>query len=64
MNLFIDRICLLIVKRESQHSWTGTTSGAGTAYPPFFSGVRVTQSSVICVIFCKSLFVLCPFFWP
>jgi hypothetical protein len=44
----------------------GATSGAGTAYPsgalPVFSGVRVTQSLVLCVCFvdcCLSFF-----FWP
>jgi hypothetical protein len=26
-----------------------------------FSGVRVTRSLVFCVVFCRSLFVLCPF---
>ena len=29
--------------------------------PPVFSGVRVTRSFVLCVIFCRSLFVLCTF---
>ena len=44
---------------------TGTTSGVGTAYPsgahefiPVFSVVRVTRSLVLCVVLCKSLFVL------
>jgi len=42
-----------------------TICGAGTAYsqehpssPPVLSGVRVSQSLVFCVVFCKSLFVL------
>jgi hypothetical protein len=42
---------------------TGTTSGAGTVYPsgapdvtPDFSGVRVDQYLVFCVVFCRSLF--------
>ena len=42
---------------------TGATSGAGTAYPfgaheftPVFSGVRVAQSLVFCVVHCKSSF--------
>ena len=28
---------------------------------PIFSGVRVSQSLVVCVVFCRSLFVLLPF---
>jgi hypothetical protein len=48
------------------------TSGAETAYPSgaheftlVFSGVRVARSSVSCVVFCRSLFVLLSFFfWP
>ena len=32
---------------------------------PVFSGVRVTRSLVLCVMFCRSLFVLSSFyFWP
>ena len=31
--------------------------------PPVFSGVFVTQSSVFCVMFCRSLFVLLNFFF-
>jgi hypothetical protein len=50
----------------------GATSGAGTSYPctapeftPGVSGIRVTQSLVLCVVFCRSLFVLLSFFfWP
>jgi hypothetical protein len=30
---------------------------------PIFSGVRVTQSLVFCVMFCRSLFVLLSFFF-
>jgi hypothetical protein len=46
---------------------TGATSGAGTkcrigsmriSPPPVFSGVRFAKSLVLCVVFCKSLFVL------
>ena len=57
----------------SQISKTGSSSGAGTAYPsrapefiPVFSGVRITQSFVLCLcMFCRSLLVLlCFFFWP
>ena len=33
--------------------------------PSVFSGVRVTRSLVLCIVFCKSLFVLfSSFFWP
>ena len=48
----------------------GATTGAGIAYPsgapeftPGFSGVRVTRSLVLCVMFCRSLFVLLYFFF-
>jgi len=51
---------------------TGATNGAATAYisgtPEFslvFSGVRVTRSLILCVMFCRSLFALLYFFfWP
>ena len=39
----------------------GSTSGAGTTYPsgaPVFSGVHITRSLVLYVLFCRSLFVL------
>jgi len=46
---------------------TGAASGAGTATLPehpcsslVFSGDRVTRSLVLCVMYCRSLFV-CPF---
>ena len=46
-------------------STTGATCGAETANPceayefsPAFSGVRVSRSSVFCIMFCRSLFVL------
>jgi hypothetical protein len=50
----------------------GVTSGAGTDYPsrahefiPGFSGIRVTRSLLLCVMFCRSLFFLLSFFfWP
>ena len=33
--------------------------------PPIFSGVHIARSLVLCVVFCKSLFVLLSFFcWP
>ena len=31
--------------------------------PPFFSGASVDRSSVLCVMFCRSLFVLLSFFF-
>ena len=44
---------------------TGVTCEAGTAshsgapeFTPVFDGVRVAQSLVLCVMFCRSLFVL------
>jgi len=54
---------------------TGVTSRPGTGNPsetpecshphPRFSVIRVAQSLVFCVVFCRSLFVyLCIFFWP
>jgi hypothetical protein len=46
---------------------TGSTYGAGTAYPfgtpdhnPGFSGIRVARSLVLCVMFCRSLSILFP----
>ena len=51
-------------KNTNQSNTKGVTSGAGTAYPsgtpeftPVFSGVRVPQSLVFSVMFCRSLFV-------
>ena len=47
---------------------TDVTNRAGTTYPSVapkfdigFSGARGTQSLVFCLVFCSSLFVLCPF---
>jgi len=47
---------------------TGATCGAGTAYPSGaakftagFSGDPVAESLVFCVLFCRSLFIVCPF---
>ena len=47
----------------------GATSGAGTVYlsgehefAPPFSEVRVARSLGFCVVFCRSLFALLPFF--
>ena len=46
---------------------TGATNGAGTAYPSgapeFTHGLRVTRSLVLCVMLCRSLFVLLSFFF-
>jgi hypothetical protein len=54
------------------YNTTGATSGAGTAYPygkpaftRGFSGVCVTRSLGLIVMFCRLLFVLLSFFfWP
>ena len=49
---------------------TGATCVSWTAYPsrtpdfiPVVSGVRVVRSSIFCVMFCRSLFVLLSFFY-
>ena len=54
-----------------KNNTTGATCGAGTAYTSgvfsflVFSLVRVAQSLVVCVLFCRSLFFLVSvFFWP
>jgi hypothetical protein len=48
---------------------TDATSGAGTAYPSgalssslVFSGVNITQSLVLCVMFVDHCLSYCPFF--
>jgi hypothetical protein len=48
----------------------GANSGTGTAYPsgdlissPVFSGVRIGQSLVFCIVFRRSLFLLLSFFF-
>ena len=48
---------------------TGDTSGGGTAYPSRapdfnsgFSGVRIAQSFVFCVVLCRFLFGILSFF--
>jgi len=57
-----DRVC-------KKSNTTRSTIGAGTAYPsgapdiPVFSEVRFARSLVFCVMFCRSLFVLLPFFY-
>ena len=57
------RVCI-------KSTMTGSTSGAGTPCPsgapeftPVFSGFRVAQFFVFCVMFCRLLFVLLSFFW-
>ena len=54
----------------NKSNMTGATSGAGIAYPsratkftPSFNGICVARSSVLCVMFCRSLFVLVSFFF-
>ena len=50
---------------SNKNNTTGTTCGVGSAYPsespeftPVVSVVRVTRSLVLCVMFCRLLFVL------
>ena len=49
---------------------TGTTSGAGMAYPsrapdfnPGFSGAGIAQTLVFCVVLCRFLFGILSFFF-
>ena len=57
----------------NQINTTGATSGTGTnnffpehlSSPPFFCGVRVTRSLVVCVCFVDRCLSVCSFiFWP
>ena len=55
--------CMCIAD-NSYRERTGVTRVAETTYPsgapeftPVFSGVRVAQCLVVCVVFCRSLFV-------
>jgi hypothetical protein len=59
-----------LVQVCSKINTTGTTSGAGHAFPsgaskfiPGFSGVRVTRSLVLCVCFVDRCLYLCTFFF-
>ena len=60
--LAIFRFSMWIIRKIIQHLykiWHQVSS------PPVFSGVCVTWSLVLCVMFCRSLFVfLSFFFWP
>jgi hypothetical protein len=48
--------CIYFVVEATRCTWV---------HPSVFSGVRVTRSLVLCVMFCRSLFVLLFFFfWP
>ena len=52
-------VCLLLMEREL------LTLPEHLSSLPIFSGVRVTRFLVLCVMFCRSLFVLWSlFFWP
>ena len=60
-------ICQLVCNKSNT---AGATSRAGTAYPsgapeytPGFSGIRATKFLVLCVMFCRSLFILLSFFF-
>jgi len=69
---FLNLTQYLYVYIETHNNTTGATCGAGIACPseepefsPVVSGVRITRSLVLCVMFCRSLFVLLSFFfWP
>jgi hypothetical protein len=58
ITVFVTRLTRLIplVKQELP------TLPEHLSSPPVFSGVRVTRSLVLCVVFCRSLFVLLSFF--
>jgi len=60
-------ICQLVFNKSKTAS---ATRRAGNAYPsgapeftPVFSGVHVTQFFVLCVMFCRSLFIVLSFFF-
>jgi hypothetical protein len=63
--LFSNETLVYMLKSYNYINTTGTTSGTGTVALPehlistsVFSGVRVTRTLVLCVMFCRSLFVL------
>ena len=63
--LFSNETLVYMLKSYNYINTTGTTSGTGTVPLPehlistsVFSGVRVTRTLVLCVVFCRSLFVL------
>ena len=62
---FILSSCITDNQIFNMSNTTDVTIGAGTYYPsrapespPVFSGIRVTQSLVFCVVFSEPLFVL------
>ena len=61
----ISTLCFLL-KGDFLYNTTDVAIGAGTATlpehlssPPVFSGVRVARFLILCVMYCRSLFVLC-----
>jgi hypothetical protein len=58
-------ICIVLVLRLSLVEQELHTLPEHRSSVPDLSGVRVTRTSVLCVMFCRSLFVLLSFFlWP
>jgi hypothetical protein len=61
---FVDNVCILFIYFTRKSQYLTGSNAVGTAY---FSGasefrVRVVQSLVFCVVFCRSLFVLWPLY--
>jgi len=50
---------IIVTRRVSLLEQELLTLSEHLSSPPVLSGVRVTQSLVLCVMFCRSLFVLC-----
>jgi hypothetical protein len=58
-------VLLLVTRRVSLVEQELSTLPEQLSLSPVFSGVRVTRSLVLCVMLCRSLFVLLSsFFWP
>jgi hypothetical protein len=65
----VDKVCRhSLCGQRNKRNTTGATGGAGATYPsgapvftPILRGVRVARSLVVCVMFCRSLFVLFSF---
>ena len=62
--IFVDNVCILFIYFTRKSQYLTGSNAVGNAY---FSGasefrVRVVQSLVFCVVFCRSLFVLWPLY--
>ena len=62
--IFVDNVCILFIYFTRKSQYLTDSNAVGTDY---FSGasefrVRVVQSLVFCVVFCRSLFVLWPLY--